>query len=73
MFLVALVAAFFVVPTATQRETNRPSRHSKVRCRRTFAAAGCTIVANVGNTPPDFAGKHYGRAFRLPNYDGQLG
>ncbi len=45
---------------------------SKQRCRRTFTAEGWTIVANVGNSPTDFTGGDYERAYRLPSYDGQL-
>jgi hypothetical protein len=47
---------------------------SKPRCREQFVSEGYTIIANVGNNPTDFSGvDDYGRAFRLPNYGGQLG
>lgn len=45
----------------------------KQRCRASFVAAGRTIVANVGNNKTDFVGGDYERAYRLPNYRGQLG
>ena len=45
---------------------------SKQRCRRSFAADGYTVVANVGNNPTDFRGSGYERAYRLPNYGGRL-
>jgi len=47
--------------------------HSKQRCRARFVRHGYTIVANVGNRRTDFTGGDYERAFRLPDYDNQLG
>jgi hypothetical protein len=46
--------------------------HSKQRCRRAFAADGFRLVGNVGNRRTDFAGRGYERAYRLPDYRGQL-
>lgn len=46
--------------------------HSKQRCRRALTRRGWTITANVGNSPTDFVGRDYERAFRLPNYGGGL-
>ena len=31
------------------------------------------VLANVGNRSPDFVGKNYERAFKLPNYGNRLG
>lgn len=44
----------------------------KKRCRRQFTREGYTLIANVGNNSTDFEGGGYGRAYRLPNYDGAL-
>ncbi|MEU3528027.1 HAD family acid phosphatase [Streptomyces sp. NPDC038707] len=33
---------------------------------------GYTIIANIGNNPTDLSGGHAERAFKLPDYDGQL-
>ena len=44
----------------------------KKRCRRHFKREGYTLIANVGNNATDFEGRGYGRAYRLPNYDGAL-
>jgi hypothetical protein len=45
----------------------------KQRCRSHFRAEGYTLIANVGNRDTDFVGSGYGRAFKLPDYDMQLG
>ncbi|WP_328609494.1 acid phosphatase [Amycolatopsis sp. NBC_00345] len=45
---------------------------TKQRCRKEYAAAGYTIIANVGNRPGDFTGGNYEKGFKLPDYDGQL-
>jgi hypothetical protein len=47
--------------------------YGKQRCRDGFAAAGWTLIANVGNNDTDFTGDGYERSFVLPNYGGQLG
>jgi hypothetical protein len=68
-----LEAAGFDVAALCMRKRGEALRHSKQRCRDRFAAAGYTLVANVGNNPTDFAGDGYERAYRLPNYGGLLG
>jgi hypothetical protein len=45
----------------------------KQACRDRYADRGWTLVANVGNNDTDFLGDGYERAYRLPNYGGQLG
>ncbi|WP_205471124.1 HAD family acid phosphatase [Nocardioides sp. SYSU D00038] len=56
------------------REQGEGKVGGKTRCRASFIEQGFTIIANVGNNDTDFAGaRNYGRAFRLPNYRGQLG
>lgn len=45
----------------------------KQRCRDRFIAKGYTLIANVGNNPTDFTGDGYEKAYRLPNYGGELG
>ena len=45
----------------------------KQRCRQRFVDRGFTIIANIGNKDTDFEGGNYDRAFRLPNYGGELG
>ncbi|MDT8914964.1 HAD family acid phosphatase [Amycolatopsis sp. PS_44_ISF1] len=45
---------------------------TKQRCRKEYAAAGYTIIANVGNRPGDFTGGNYEKGFKLPDYDEQL-
>ena len=47
--------------------------HGKQRCRDRFIAQGYTLIANVGNNPTDFTGDGYEKAYRLPNYGGELG
>lgn len=48
------------------------AEESKQQCRQRFSDAGYVLVANVGNYPHDFSGGGYERAYRLPNYHGQL-
>lgn len=55
------------------RATGEALVHSKQRCRAHFKAEGYTLIANVGNRDTDFVGSGYGRAFKLPDYNGQLG
>ncbi len=45
----------------------------KQRCRDNFIDAGYTLIANIGNNDTDFVGDGYERAYRLPNYGGELG
>lgn len=47
-------------------------KHGKQRCRDEFIKMGYRLIANVGNRPTDFVGGGYDRAYRLPNYDGEL-
>jgi hypothetical protein len=54
------------------RTAGETMAESKKRCRRQFVADGYTIIANIGNNDTDFVGSNYERAFRLPDYDGQL-
>ncbi|HET6152719.1 MAG TPA: HAD family acid phosphatase [Marmoricola sp.] len=65
--------AGYTVDRLCGRRNGEALVHSKKRCRSSFAAAGYTIVANVGNRSTDFAGSGYGRAFKLPNYGNRLG
>jgi hypothetical protein len=65
--------AGFPVDRLCTRHRGERVTHSKQRCRHAFVVAGYTIVANVGNTRPDFLGHDYERAFRLPSYHGRLG
>jgi predicted secreted acid phosphatase len=46
--------------------------HSKQRCRKRFVSRGFTLIAAIGNNDADFEGGNYDRAYRLPNYDGEL-
>ena len=45
----------------------------KQRCRQRFVDRGFRIIANIGNKDTDFEGGNYDRAFKLPNYGGELG
>lgn len=64
--------AGFTVDGICSRNRGETVRHSKPRCRSHLTDAGYTIVANVGNSATDFTGGGYRRAYRLPNYGGQL-
>ncbi|MFD8201640.1 HAD family acid phosphatase [Streptomyces sp. NPDC003470] len=44
----------------------------KTAQRADIESKGYTIIANIGNTPTDLSGGHAERAFKLPDYDGQL-
>lgn len=69
-----LTRAGYNVTEVCGRHSGEALLHSKQRCRRHFKREGYILVANVGNRSTDFAGVHnYMRAFRLPNYGGQLG
>ena len=63
----------FPVDQLCTRQVGETLIEGKQRCRTSFVEQGYTLVANVGNNPTDFAGGGYERAFRLPNYRGQLG
>ncbi|MGW4523709.1 HAD family acid phosphatase [Amycolatopsis sp. NPDC004378] len=55
-----------------RRSGEQHATDTKQRCRKEYAAAGYTIIANVGNRPGDFTGGNYEKAFKLPDYDEQL-
>ena len=55
------------------RKAGEALAHGKQRCRDKFIDKGYTLIANVGNRDTDFVGGGYERAYRLPNYGGQLG
>jgi plasmid replication initiation protein len=66
-------AGYAVTRVCGRTSAKEPVRHSKQRCRARFVRHGFKIIANVGNHVTDFSGrKNYGRAYRLPNYDGRL-
>ncbi|GJF21588.1 HAD family acid phosphatase [Streptomyces sp. HO565] len=44
----------------------------KTAQRAHIESKGYTIIANIGNTPTDLSGGHAEKAFKLPDYDGQL-
>jgi len=69
-----LEAAGYAVTEICGRSSSKESlSHSKQRCRQHFVNEGYTLVANVGNRATDFTGGNYEKAFRLPDYDKQLG
>jgi hypothetical protein len=68
-----LAAAGYDVAALCMRRKGETIPHGKQRCRDRFIANGYVLVANVGNNPTDFTGDGYEKAYRLPNYGGQLG
>lgn len=68
-----LTDAGYDVTMLCMRKKGETIPHGKQRCRDRFAAKGYTLIANVGNNPTDFTGTGYEKAYRLPNYGGQLG
>jgi hypothetical protein len=50
----------------------QPQQALKTAARTAIENRGYTIVANIGNSASDLAGGHAERAFKLPDYDGQL-
>jgi hypothetical protein len=68
-----LAAAGYDVAALCMRKKGELIRHGKQRCRDRFIAQGYTLIANVGNNPTDFTGDGYEKAYRLPNYGGELG
>lgn len=44
----------------------------KTAQRAAIEARGYTIIANIGNSATDLSGGHAEKAFKLPDYDGQL-
>jgi len=71
--LTQLADAGYVVTDLCMRKKGETIPHGKQRCRNRFIADGLTLIANVGNNPTDFTGDGYEKAYRLPNYGGQLG
>jgi hypothetical protein len=67
-----LTEAGYEVTMLCMRTKGEKLPHSKQRCRDTFIEAGYTLIANVGNNRTDFVGDGYEKAYRLPNYKGQL-
>ena len=68
-----LTDAGYDVAMLCMRKKGETIRHGKQRCRNKFIDAGYTLIANVGNNGTDFIGDGYEKAFRLPNYGGELG
>lgn len=68
-----LAAAGYLVTEICTRPIGTKLVAGKKQCRRHFRDEGYTIIANVGNRRTDFVGKHYGRAYKLPNYHNRLG
>ncbi|MEU4217482.1 HAD family acid phosphatase [Actinoplanes sp. NPDC026623] len=50
----------------------QPDQALKTAARTAIERRGYTIVANIGNSVSDLASGHAERAFKLPDYDGQL-
>lgn len=67
-----LANAGFEVDGICLRRRGTDAADSKPKCRARFRQQGFKLVANVGNNPTDFSGGGYEKAYRLPNYDGQL-
>ena len=65
--------AGFPVNNLCARHTGESLTHSKQRCRRIFVKGGYTLIENIGNRSTDFVGRHYLRAYKLPNYGNRLG
>lgn len=68
-----LNAAGYLVTDLCMRKKGETIPHGKQRCRNRFINDGYTLIANVGNNPTDFTGSGYEKAYRLPNYGGELG
>jgi len=68
-----LTRAGFPVAGVCLRNKGETLPVGKQRCRDGFIAEGYTLIANVGNNDTDFVGDGYELAYRLPNYDGELG
>ena len=63
----------FPVDGLCLRGKGKQLAYGKQRCRDLFIGQGYTLIANVGNNDTDFTGDGYERAYRLPNYGGELG
>ena len=68
-----LTGAGYDVAMLCMRKKGETIPHGKQRCRNKFIRKGYTLIANVGNNPTDFTGDGYEKAYRLPNYGGELG
>ncbi|MFE5867088.1 HAD family acid phosphatase [Streptomyces roseifaciens] len=64
--------AGYPVDAICTREHGESKEEGKERCRGELTHDGYTITANIGNRSTDFAGGFYEKAFKLPDYDGQL-
>ena len=71
--LTQLTDAGYDVAGLCMRKKGETIPHGKQRCRNRFIKDGLTLIANVGNNPTDFTGDGYEKAYRLPNYGGELG
>jgi len=71
--LTQLTDAGYDVAALCMRKKGETIPHGKQRCRNRFAKKGWTLIASVGNNPTDFTGDGYEKAYRLPNYGGELG
>ncbi len=69
----ALRKAGYPIDGVCGRRSNERLSAGKQRCRQEFTAKGYSIIANVGNRSTDFDGGDYERAFKLPDYDNQIG
>lgn len=67
-----LAAAGYEIDGLCMARPGTTVAQDKQHCRTTFRQRGFTLVANVGNSKTDFQGGGYEKAYRLPNYDGQL-
>lgn len=67
-----LAAAGYRIDGLCMAAAGETVKVSKKQCRASFRARGFTLVANVGNSRTDFLGGGYEKAYRLPNYGGQL-
>ena len=71
--LTQLTDAGYDVATCACARRARRSRTASSAAATGFINDGYTLIANVGNNPTDFAGDGYEKAYRLPNYGGELG
>ncbi|WP_058043628.1 HAD family acid phosphatase [Streptomyces roseifaciens] len=64
--------AGYPVDAICTREHGESKDEGKERCRGELTHDGYTITANIGNRSTDFTGGFYEKAFKLPDYGGQL-
>ncbi|RLU87000.1 hypothetical protein CTZ27_24835 [Streptomyces griseocarneus] len=67
-----LADAGYPVDAVCTRDHGESKGDGKERCRQELTEDGYTITANIGNRSTDFEGGSYEKAFKLPDYDGQL-